>query len=82
MAEMKFDESLQRLEDIVREMEGEELPLEESLAKYRQGIELAQSCLKKLEAAEKKIEVLQKTAGGKLKTKPFSDDEEEEMMKK
>ena len=76
MAEMKFDESLQRLEEIVREMEGEELPLEESLAKYQEGIKLAQSCLKKLEEAEKKIEVLQKTAAGKLETKPLSDNEE------
>ncbi len=78
MAEKKFDESLQRLEDIVREMEGEELPLEESLAKYREGIELAQGCLKKLEEAEKKIEVLQKTAAGKLETRPFANEEGEE----
>jgi exodeoxyribonuclease VII small subunit len=77
MAEMKFDESLQRLEEVVREMEGEELPLEESLARYREGIGLARSCLKKLEEAEKKIEVLRKTAAGKLETKPLSDNEEE-----
>ena len=77
MAELKFDESLQRLEEVVREMEGEELPLEESLAKYREGIGLARSCLKKLEAAEKKIEVLQKTAAGKLEAQPFIDKEGE-----
>ncbi len=71
MAEMKFEEALKRLEDIVGDLESGNIPLEESLAKYEEGIKLVRLCQKKLEQAKKKIEVIVKTKNGKVKIEPF-----------
>ncbi len=71
MPEIKFDQALARLEKIVEEMEGEEMPLEASLKKYEEGVKLARLCLEKLEKAEKKIEILKRSADGSLSAEPF-----------
>jgi len=72
MAEMKFDQALSRLEKLVEEMEEEEVPLEESLKKYEEGVRLAALCLDRLNRAEKKIEILKKPAGAEPETEPFA----------
>ncbi|MFH1038581.1 MAG: exodeoxyribonuclease VII small subunit [PVC group bacterium] len=72
MAEIKFDQALQRLEKLVEEMEEEELPLEKSLEKYEEGTRLARLCLEKLNQAESKIELLKKTDGPEPETEPFA----------
>ena len=72
MAELKFDQALARLEKIVQEMEDQELPLEQGLKKYEEGIKLSRFCLAKLSAAEKKIEILRRTLEGNLVPEPFS----------
>lgn len=72
MTEVKFDQVLKRLEKIVEEMEGGELPLEDSLKKYEQGIKLARVCIDKLEETEKKIEILQRSTEGILTSRPFA----------
>lgn len=78
---MKFEEALEKLENIIREMEEGELPLRESLDKYEEGAKLVDFCRKKLEAAEKKIEILRRTPEGEVRQEPFenqlSSDEEE-----
>ncbi|MCU0785681.1 MAG: exodeoxyribonuclease VII small subunit [Verrucomicrobia bacterium] len=56
-------------------MEGDDLPLESLLAKYEEGVKLAQVCQAKLAEAELKIQQLEKTAGGELKLKPFESEE-------
>jgi exodeoxyribonuclease VII small subunit len=72
MAEMKFDQALKRLEQLVEEMEEEEVPLEESLKKYEEGVRLAAFCQEKLDQAEKKIEILKKPVGAEPETEPFA----------
>ena len=72
MTELKFDQALKRLEKLVDEMEKREVPLEESLKKYEEGVGLARRCLEKLNQAEKKIEILKKTAGEEPETAPFT----------
>jgi len=67
----KFEESLQRLEVIVKEMERGDLPLEQSLKLFEEGIALSGSCKAELEAAEGKIEILLKQ-DGKLKAEAFN----------
>jgi exodeoxyribonuclease VII small subunit len=75
-----FEEALQRLEQIVQKLEKGDLPLEESLVLYEQGIHLSRVCHAKLEEAEGKIEVLMKDArgdlvidrNGKAQTRPFT----------
>ncbi|MDP8263433.1 MAG: exodeoxyribonuclease VII small subunit [Candidatus Ancaeobacter aquaticus] len=71
MKEIKFEDALQNLETIVGDMEAGELSLDESLKKYEEGIKLSRFCLKKLDEAEKKIEMLQKGLDGKVKKKKF-----------
>jgi len=71
MAEMKFEDAIEKLEKIVAELEQGGLPLEESLNKFEEGIKLSRFCSKKLKEAERKIEILTKTAEGDLETKPF-----------
>lgn len=66
----KFEESLQRLEKIVDELEKGELPLEKALGLFEEGIALSGSCRKELEAAEGKVEILLKQ-NGKLQPEPF-----------
>jgi exodeoxyribonuclease VII small subunit len=53
-----FEASLQRLETIVHELEGGELTLEESLARYEEGMQLSQRLTRTLDEAEKRIERL------------------------
>ena len=63
LKEPKFEENLTRLEKIVEQLENKEVPLEESLALFEEGVGLARSCQKKLEEAKKKIEILVKETG-------------------
>ena len=72
MSDLKFEDSLGRLEQIVSQLEAGNLPLEESLKVFEEGIALARSCAKYLEEAEKRIEILTRDAGGALGAKPFT----------
>jgi exodeoxyribonuclease VII small subunit len=79
-----FEEALSRLEGIVKELERGELSLESSLARYEQGVRLAKFCSRKLDEAEKRIEVLQvneagepkRDASGALRTTPLDLDDD------
>ena len=56
--ELKFERALERLEKIVEALESGNLPLEEALEKYEEGVRLSRLCAKKLEHVETKIETL------------------------
>jgi exodeoxyribonuclease VII small subunit len=78
-----FERSLGRLEEVVKRLEHANLPLDEAMTLFQEGIELAQQCQKQLEEAESRVEILLKSAGGKLTAAPFqpkgsegADDEE------
>jgi exodeoxyribonuclease VII small subunit len=82
-----FEQALQQLEQIVQKLEKGELPLEDSLKLYEDGIRLSRLCHSKLEEAEGRIEVLLKDArgepvtdaAGRPKTRPVpASDEDEE----
>jgi exodeoxyribonuclease VII small subunit len=62
--EPTFEQALTQLEQIVQRLEKGELPLEESLKLYEEGIRLSRLCHGKLEEAEGKIEMLLKDAKG------------------
>ena len=62
--ELPFEEGLKKLESIVEEMEGDDLPLEKLLECYEEAARLAKGCQAKLEAAELKIQKLQPNADG------------------
>ncbi len=54
-----FEAALDELERIVRDMESQQLPLEESLAAYERGAALLKYCQEALGAAEKKLQILE-----------------------
>ena len=63
MKEMKFEESMQTLEEIAKELESGELDLDESMSKFEEGMKLSKKCNEILENAEKKITILLQKEG-------------------
>jgi exodeoxyribonuclease VII small subunit len=53
-----FEEALERLEEIVRKMEGGKLTLDESMALYEEGVKLSGICKSKLDISRKKVMML------------------------
>jgi exodeoxyribonuclease VII small subunit len=76
MAEKKFEAALARLEDIVKELETGDLPLEQSLKLFEEGIKLSRICHKRLGDAERRVEILLKDKTGAIVMQPFSEEEE------
>lgn len=68
---MKFEESLGRLEEIVKNLEEGEISLEESLPLFEEGIKLLGGLKSYLSRAETKIEKLIKDSEGKFKTSEY-----------
>lgn len=66
----KFEECLQRLEEVVNQLERGDVPLEQALKLFEEGVQLSGSCRKELEEAEGKVEILLKQ-NGKLQAEPF-----------
>ncbi|HUP59098.1 MAG TPA: exodeoxyribonuclease VII small subunit [Thermoanaerobaculia bacterium] len=73
----EFEKAFQQLEKIVQRLESEELPLDESLQLFEEGIRLSRFCHQRLEEVEKKIETILADAKGQPVTEPF---EAEEML--
>jgi exodeoxyribonuclease VII small subunit len=59
-----LEKALSDLEELVEELESGDLPLEKAMKKFEDGIKLTRSCQTALKAAEQKVEVLLKSAGG------------------
>ncbi len=69
-----FEQSLEELEKVVRELESGELPLERALELFERGVELSSACRKQLEEAETRVEILTKK-NGKTVPEPFRPDQ-------
>lgn len=66
-----FEASLEALEQIVRNLEQGDLPLEKSLELFEQGIRLSRECQERLSQAERRIEILMRDSQGRTTTAPF-----------
>jgi len=73
---ISFEEALKELEEIAQKLEEGEMGLDESIASFERGIQLSRFCHKKLEEAEKKIEILQKGDDKKIHKKNVTIDHE------
>jgi exodeoxyribonuclease VII small subunit len=73
----KFEEAMARLEQIVRSLEGGNLSLDDSLRAFEEGTALLRHCARRLEATERRIEVLTQDEAGGLRAQPFKWEEEE-----
>ena len=71
---LPFEAGLQQLENIVKEMETGELPLERAIALFEQGMKLSETCRKQLEVAETRVEILTRRAG-EMQPQPFKTNE-------
>ncbi|MFN5085213.1 MAG: exodeoxyribonuclease VII small subunit [Novosphingobium sp.] len=72
IAALSFEDALRALEDIVRKLEGGEVPLDSSIALYERGEKLRQHCQARLDAAQLKIEQIIAGADGQAAgTRPF-----------
>jgi exodeoxyribonuclease VII small subunit len=69
-----FEESLKKLETIVAQLEEGELPLEDSLKLFEEGVGLSAVCKQELDAAEGKVQMLVKQRDGSQKLEPFGVD--------
>ena len=72
---VNFEQSLSRLEQLVREMEGGQLSLEKMMSHFEEGMTLVKSCGDKLNEVEAKIELLVKK-GDKLVSQPLPDNDQ------
>lgn len=65
-----FEQELDELEKVVKQLEAGDLPLEKSLELFERGVALSDSCRKQLEGAETRVEILVKR-GASLRPEPF-----------
>ena len=70
-ASLGFEEAIERLQAIVEELEGGSLSLEESIARYEEGVKLSRRLTQTLDEAEKRIERLAEGAAGEPVTEPM-----------
>jgi exodeoxyribonuclease VII small subunit len=78
MTDLKFEDCLARLEQIVTALEAGNLPLEDSLRVFEEGIALARRCSRYLDDAERRIEMLVKDEQGVTVSTPFVFEAEDE----
>ena len=71
-----FEKSIVELEEIVKQLEGGGVSLEESLSLFEKGIKLTNSCQKMLDEAEKKVSVLMADGNGEVIKEDFIDTDE------
>lgn len=69
--EKTFEEALRELEEIVNRLEGGDLPLEEALQLFEEGVRLSRACHTKLDEAQRRVEIVLKDENGKMTTRPF-----------
>lgn len=72
-AELNFEEAMARLEQIVRALEGGNVPLDESLTLYEEGVRLVKLCSNRLENAERRIKILVDGGDGNLIEQDFAE---------
>ncbi len=76
MAVSTYDELVDRLEKLVAELEGGKLPLEKSLETFAEGVRLAREAGRKLDDAERRVELLLRADDGSVVARPLGEEEE------
>ena len=74
--EKDFEAALRELEQIVEQLEAGDLPLEQSLELFEQGVRLSRDCQKRLDEAERRVEILLKDEDGGYTPSPFEEMDE------
>ena len=69
--EIKLEEAMARLDEIVKQLSDETRDLDSSLALYEEGVRLARVCHERLSDAERRINILKVSADGEIVEEPF-----------
>ena len=69
--ELTFEQALAQLDQVVRDLEDAQLGLDDSLARYEQGVRLIKLCHAHLQQAEQRIQLLTAVEGGQPVLQPF-----------
>lgn len=78
MAPVRFEQALARLETIVSELEKGDLSLDDSLKIFEEGVKLSKTCLKMLDDAERKVEILIQDKDGRKRLRALTLDEDDD----
>jgi exodeoxyribonuclease VII small subunit len=70
-AEANFEHAMQRLEQLVEQMESGDLALEDLIVRYEEGMKLVKVCQERLASAEERIEIITRNGAGKPVVKEF-----------
>jgi len=73
MKKQTFENAIKKLEQIVLDLETKDLPLDEAVKKFEEGVNLSKFCSKVLDETEKKVTILLKKDDGKIIEQPFVD---------
>ena len=76
-ADQNFEVLLKRLEAVLDSLEHGDLPLEQAMAAFEEGVGLVRSCHGKLDEVERRVELLMKDDAGRFFTRPFPEEEGE-----
>ena len=68
-----FEDLMQTLENIVQTLEKGDLNLDDSVAKFEEGMKISKECSKMLESSEKRISILLENSNGEIKEENFSE---------
>ncbi|MBW1725587.1 MAG: exodeoxyribonuclease VII small subunit [Deltaproteobacteria bacterium] len=71
MANLTFEKAMKKLEQIVRELESGDQPLEKAIKRFEEGVQLSKFCSEKLDETEQRITLLLKDQTGNVFEKPF-----------
>lgn len=71
--QLNFEAAMEQLQAVVQKLEGGNLPLEEALKQFEEGVRLTRACQEQLFAAEQRVEILMKAdANGNIDLQPFN----------
>ena len=68
-----FEDLMQTLENIVQTLEKGDLNLDESVAKFEEGMKISKECNKMLESSEKRISILLENSNGEIEEEDFNE---------
>lgn len=74
---INFEKAIERLDEIIKELNREGIPLDEALTLYEEGVSLAKICNARLEETERRIKILQISVNGEIEEKDFSAEQTE-----
>ena len=72
-AEMTYEQAMSRLDEIVQALEDTRLPLEEMVDRYEEGGRLVKICQTRLDAAQQRIELINRRSSGAVSLEPLED---------